>query len=177
MATVKVTDHENNVPQLVDAIGEVQGAGIRVGVMGKGGSTQQIKASVHEFGATIRITEKMRNYFAFVHGIWFREEKTHIHIPERQFIRPALDDNEAEIRTLVRSRMVQIAEGNAAPESLMPLVGETVKSFMQQQMGENGPPLSDMTLMLRRGGDGGGGNAVPLRDEGRLFQAIAWEPV
>jgi len=45
---------------------------------------------VHEFGAVIPVTERMRRFLAAVKGMHLRKSTTSIHIPKRPFMRPAL---------------------------------------------------------------------------------------
>jgi len=47
---------------------------------------------VHEFGAMITVTAKMRAYLAAVFGWHLRRSTTQIHIPARPFMRPALSN-------------------------------------------------------------------------------------
>ena len=50
-------------------------------------------AAVHEFGATITVTPKMRAYLHF-NGLHLRKDTTHIYIPARPFLRSALQNQE-----------------------------------------------------------------------------------
>ena len=44
----------------------------------------------HEFGALIRVTQKMRNFLAWKFGWYLKKSTKVIHLPKRPFMRPAL---------------------------------------------------------------------------------------
>ena len=68
--------------------------GVKKGTKGKKGDIVNI-AAVHEFGCTIKVTDKMRRAFAAKFpGTGIRKETQYIHIPERSFLRAALKDPE-----------------------------------------------------------------------------------
>lgn len=184
MAQVTIEDNVNRTEEVVDAIRDLTGEGVRAGVLGESGSVQQMKASVHEFGARIKITEAMENFFF---AKWketgnegwralflaVQGGKEEIVIPERRFLRSALDNNEEFIRDRFRGRVLNIVDGSGTPDEAVTGLGEDMVTLIRQQMGENGPDLSGVTLALRRGGS----EATPLRDTGRLSQSIAWETI
>ena len=73
---------------------------VEVGVFG---SRARI-ARVHEFGKDIEVTPKMRAYLHSI-GIHLNPKTTHIHIPERSFLRTALAENERKIKKIVKDEM------------------------------------------------------------------------
>lgn len=91
------------IKRLMEDLG--QKYSIKVGILqSKGGSeivpgTDLSRAdlgAVHEFGATINVTEKMRNYL-HSQGLHLRKNTTQINIPARPFLRPLLDKKNKEI--------------------------------------------------------------------------------
>jgi len=75
--------HENPDPNTV-------WIGVKKGSKGSKGDMVDI-AWVHEFGYTIAVTPKMRAYLHHK-GLHLKTTTTHIHIPERSFLRAALND-------------------------------------------------------------------------------------
>lgn len=172
MAKVTVTNRVDRTDEVLELADELTGRGVKAGVLGEAGSTQQIKASVHEFGARIDVTPDMRDYFLAV-GFPLSDDTDQIVIPERQFIRPALDNNEGFIRDRMQGRIIEAVQEGGDADSVLAALGEDLVTLIQQQMGEHGPSLSGMTLALRNGGS----SATPLQDTGRLKQAISWEEI
>lgn len=76
---------------------------IKVGIIGEQASqkhpdsdlTNAELGAVHEFGATINVTPKMRAYLHY-NGIHLKEETTKIYIPTRSFLRRVLYDKEIQ---------------------------------------------------------------------------------
>lgn len=61
-----------------------------VGWFGSGGTPSNdvaARAAVNEFGATIRVTKRMRGYLAAALGIFLKKSTTVIRIPSRPFVR------------------------------------------------------------------------------------------
>ncbi len=70
--------------------------GVKRSAKGKGGNLANI-AAVHEFGCTIRVTDKMRRGFAGkFRGLGIRKDTAFIHIPARPFLAPTLSDPELQ---------------------------------------------------------------------------------
>ena len=89
--------------ELLDQISHdmsADGSSVEVGVFG---SRARI-AKVHEFGKDIEVTPKMRGYLHSI-GIHLRKDTTHIHIPERSFMRTALAENEKKVKKIVKGEM------------------------------------------------------------------------
>lgn len=70
--------------------------GVKRSAKGKGGNLANI-AAVHEFGCTVRVTDKMRRGFAGkFRGLGIRRNTAFIHIPARPFLAPMLSDPELQ---------------------------------------------------------------------------------
>lgn len=80
---------------------------IRVGIIGSqayethphSDLTMAHLGAIHEFGATIQVTEKMRAYLHHI-GIHLKPETTTITIPARSFLRDTFFNNEAKERLM-----------------------------------------------------------------------------
>lgn len=68
---------------------------IRVGIIGEQAYAMAHLGAIHEFGATIQVTEKMRAYLHHI-GIHLKPETTTITIPARSFLRATLLNSEAK---------------------------------------------------------------------------------
>ena len=80
---VKYKTKVNKIPEIEKSLKGMNGKSVSIGVL-KGES--QWLAGIHEFGLDIEVTPKMR---AFLHreGLHLKDSTTHIHIPERAFLR------------------------------------------------------------------------------------------
>lgn len=65
-------------------------------------------AAVHEFGCTIRVTQRMRGYLHAI-GIHLRKDTTHIVIPERSFLRATKDS--PEFRKMIEETLRSAIKG------------------------------------------------------------------
>lgn len=101
---------------------------IRVGILGKKAYqkhphtklTYSELGAIHEYGATIQVTEKMRNYLRSI-GIYLKSETTTIVIPTRSFLRMPLLSGEFKEHLLTGTGLKENkdfagAKGNTARE-------------------------------------------------------------
>lgn len=118
---------------------------IRVGIIGKEGSkkhkgtdlTMASLGAIHEFGATINVTPKMRAYLNY-NGIHLKSSTTSIVIPTRSFLRMPLmsDEGKKEIikgvtQSLKFDNNTEIIE-NLDPKTLATAIGaEAYKRVME----------------------------------------------
>ena len=74
--------------------------GIERGSRGSKGQDLALIANVHESGATIRVTEKMRGFLR-AKGLFLRDRTKVIRIPARPFIEPAVNESVKEVKDLM----------------------------------------------------------------------------
>lgn len=89
-AKIRIRD-KNRITQAISSADSFNGRRVQVGYFGTGHT--QMLAAVHEFGADIPVTDKMRGYFRYKFGISLKKTTTHIKIPERSFIRAGWDEH------------------------------------------------------------------------------------
>jgi hypothetical protein len=140
---------------------------IRVGIMG--GDMAMI-GRVHEFGARIPVTDKMRKWFA-AQGYPLKATTTHITIPERSFIRAGFDESEKEFLDEARKWLIEAFRKGTPSETVLNALGLQLQGMMQTYLRNvSEPPLSDMTIEMT-------GRSNPLVHTGHLLQAIVYEVV
>jgi hypothetical protein len=83
----------------------VEGDVVKVGIFGE----SALVACVQEFGATIKVTSKMRAFLRRF-GIYLRKDKEVIKIPPRSFLRSTFDENEKEIEQLIGKEVKAVVE-------------------------------------------------------------------
>lgn len=158
--TVKST---NNIPRITRALRGIGRSEIQVGVF-DGGEIGMI-AAVHEYGAKIPVTQKMRGWFA-ANGYPLRKDTKYIIIPERSFIRGGYDayiDKTAEKVETLLPHVISLALDSSA---FLDAIGTDLASHIKKYMNElDNPPNADMTIERKR-------SSNPLTDSGRLRGAI-----
>lgn len=68
---------------------------VEIGIVDGKSNKAAFLGGIHEFGARVPVTQKMRAWFAWWFGVSLRKDKTHITIPSRSFLR----------KTVVRKHM------------------------------------------------------------------------
>ncbi|WP_446662955.1 hypothetical protein [Geobacillus sp. CCR] len=163
--TIKDT---NNIDKITRNLHQLGGKQIKVGLFGKDDSELVMIGAVHEYGAEIPVTPKMRAWFA-ANGYPLRKETTVIKIPERSWLRSGYDENINKIAKKIEEMAPDVIEGNVNPRLFMDAIGMEFAGLIQKKMRDlKNPPNSQMTIE-RKGSDN------PLIDTGRLVNAIRHE--
>lgn len=124
-------------------------------------------AAIHEFGATIPVTEKMRNYLASL-GLPLRKETTELHIPARPFLGPAFDLYEADLQSALERGLTLVFTGAITVEQFFTEIGRiTVGIVVQSLDAVTEPPLHPFTVARK-------GSTKPLIDTGEMRKAISF---
>ena len=163
---MKVRD-ENRIPRLLKELDNLGKRKIRVGIMG--GDMAMI-GRVHEFGARIPVTPKMRKWFA-AQGYPLRKETTHIVIPERSFIRGGFDASEKKFLEEAKKHLLEAFRKGVSTDTVLDALGLQLQGMMQEYLRDlDQPPLSRMTVEMT-------GRSNPLVNAGKLLEAIVYEVV
>jgi hypothetical protein len=163
---VKVRD-ENRIPRLLKELDNLGKRKIRVGIMG--GDMAMI-GRVHEFGARIPVTPKMRKWFA-AQGYPLRKDTTHIVIPERSFIRAGFDENEKAFLEEAKKWLIEAFRKGTPSDTVLEALALQLQGMMQEYLRNlSEPPLSRMTVEMT-------GRSNPLVHTGHLLEAIVYEVV
>lgn len=162
---VRIRD-KNNIPKLLKETKNMDGKKITVGIMGD--NELSMIGAVHEFGAHIPVTPKMRAWFA-AQGYPLRATTTHINIPERSFIRSGFDQSEKKFFEDTKKVLFQAFEKQAPTDTVLDALGLQLKGMIQTYMRDlSRPPLSQMTIDMT-------GRSNPLVNTGKLLEAIVHE--
>lgn len=167
---------------------------IKVGIMGSkayekhphSDLTMAHLGAIHEFGATIQVTEKMRAYLHHI-GVHLKPETTTITIPARSFLRDTFFNDQAKERLMdfagLGSREfnkeyfeMKLAEN---PEFFMDVckaIGAKALEMVQDSFRVGGypskwTPISEITKKNRIADP----NNPPLQDTGDLMDSISVE--
>lgn len=164
---------------------------IRVGIIGSQAYEKHPHAdltmaqlgAIHEFGATINVTDKMRGWFW--HNAEIHKSDDPVIIPTRSFLRMPLlsKDGKKEINKVVTSQLSADRELNKIAanadsellENVANLVGLAALQRVQQAFQTSGfgnwAPISEFTKSRRKGD----ASSEPLNDSGTLMESITVE--
>lgn len=160
----------NRMPALLAALAELDRTRIEVGVFGAAESHLLMIARVHEFGARIEVTPKMRGWFRG-QGHPLRRETTQITIPERSYMRSSWDESAGELERLTTQLLRQVLTLRLSPAQMYERIGVWLVGRIQRQIRTlSEPPLHPMTVERK-------GSSNPLVDTGRLIQSITYRVV
>lgn len=180
---------------------------IKVGIIGEDASTQHSGTgltnaelgAIHEFGATIQVTDKMKNYLHY-HGIHLRDNTESIVIPTRSFLRMPLLSGEFKDYILQKvglydakdfgggkkgaqearemnldQALLKMQKEPKIMEKIANWVGAHALARVQEAFYTGGfgkwAPISDYTAKHRRGS----ASNPPLNDTGELMDSITVE--
>jgi len=160
MANLKVTSSTTKAGKELFKLGKQRGrTSFRVGVFGSDDSKQVIKGVVHENGAEIKVTQKMRGYFLAVFGIPLKLGSV-IKIPARKWLTLAYERNINYFAKLIKINMTKVAEGKLTVKESNDIISIALASATKEELGVNMPPK----LKNREG--------TPLVDTGDLRRSI-----
>lgn len=90
-------------------------------------------------------------------------------IPERPFLRTAIDKNRAAYVALNRQSIVAMLKGGMTMEQALGRLGEQAKADVQKEITAGTfAPLKPATIARK-------GSSKPLIDSGQMRQSVAWE--
>ena len=130
--------------RLVDA-GKVVNVGVPAGPKEKDGTPVAMVAAVHEYGSPSQ------------------------GIPERPFLRVAVQKNRIKYVRLNRINLVKMLRGQMGMEQALGQLGEMAKGDVQAEIRSGDfTPLKEATIKRK-------GSSRPLIDTGQMVQSIQWE--
>lgn len=172
-----------------------QKVSITVGIQGEQASqihpnsdlTNAQLGAIHEFGATINVTDKMRAYLHHI-GIHLKKDTTTITIPARSFLRDTFFTGDAKERLMDFAGLSDNEEFNKEfmeyklvndPDFFLKLckaIGAKGLEMVQDSFRAGGyptkwAPISEITRKNRKGDAGN----PPLNDTGELMDSITVE--
>ncbi len=165
---------------------------VKVGLLANKGGSEEVSpnldmaglGAVQEFGARIKVTDKMRGYFAYAFGINLKKSTTEIVIPARSWLQKPIERS-AELRKKIRQKAeltkdeISLAEefiaeygGSGILKELAYAVATSSLEIIDEAFETKGfgEWANNSTLTVREKG-----SAEPLIDTGRLRGAITYE--
>lgn len=155
---------DNDFPDMQKQLKLVDGQAVEVGVL-KGESAWL--ASIHEYGCDIPVTKKMRKYLAS-QGLYLSKNTTHIHIPERSFLRTGYDQNRDAVMQKGQKLLADVTAGKMTAEACMKALGLELSSKIKDYAVELSSPANHPFTTDRKG------SSNPLVDTGDMIGGITW---
>lgn len=158
---------------LADRLKELNGARVRVGIVGESDSKLLTYAAVNEYGANIKITPKMRKFLPSI-GIFVKAETTHIIIPERSYIRATFDNKKVfdKLKKKIQPLLKSVLNGGNEASDILDFIGLQLTSDVKSTIANMKEPVNHPVTIERKGKGKG-----LLVDSGRLTNAISYEVV
>lgn len=92
-------------------------------------------------------------------------------IPERSFIRGAIDANQGKIRRTLNRLALAVSRGGMSANMALGILGESVSQMIKKRITDGIPPALKPATVARKG------SSKPLIDTGQLLNSIGWELV
>lgn len=167
---ITIKDNRDDLDELYRKIHDIEHLEIRVGIFKEDDAQLLMIARVHEFGASIKVTEKMRN-FLHSQGLHLRRDTTHINIPERSFVRTTPEDRKKELQEAMESNLRKYLTTKMSFKSFSNTVGKELSTIVKRQMQDLKKPELHPFTIERKGSDD------PLIDKGNLLNSITYKVV
>lgn len=158
---------------------------VKVGLLANKGGNEEVSnnidmaglGAVHEFGAKIPVTDKMRAFFRYKFGINLKKTTTHIVIPSRSFLQMPLEKKN-KLLTRVKEQIgdaedvLYYIQKTGDIESIALIVGASAVDVINEAFATSGwgewEPDKELTINNK-------GSALPLVDKGYLRSKITYE--
>lgn len=161
---VSVKSKGDGFPDMIKRLKTIDGTGVEVGVL-KG--EHKWLAAIHEYGLDIEVTPAMR---AYLHGqgLHLKDSTTHIHIPERAFLRTGYDKNRDAVAKKVGLLMADLAAGKISAAAFHQAIGMELASKIKDYATELSSPGNHPFTVDNKG------SSNPLVNTGDMIGGITW---
>lgn len=165
----------NNIPKIVQELRRLASQEVEVGVMSDvAGEKVATIARVHEFGARIPKTPKMRRFLAAMmrkYGIEPDPSKgnpDYVIIPPRPFFRSAVRRTQGHLASLAERGVDRVLQGEGTARDALATMGLALERAIKDQINRvNEPPLHPLTVAMK-------GSDKPLVKTGVMRNAVTW---
>lgn len=161
---VKYTSKGDGFKKMMKELKMLNGSGVEVGVLQ---GEHKWLAGIHEYGCDIEVTPKMR-VFLHTQGLHLKESTTHIHIPERSFLRTGFDTHKDNVAKKAGKMLADVASGKMSAEAVYMGVGTELASKIKDYAVDLGAPGNHPFTTERKG------SSNPLVDSGDMIGGISW---
>lgn len=163
--SIEIKD-ENRIPSVVRELKSVKGRNVLIGWWGEIAGI----AAVHEFGARVPVSQKMRNFFAAL-GFPLKASTKHFVIPERAPLRETADSKDAAdaLESVMEHSLYGVMTGTRTADQHVAAVGETMAAQVKNRITDGLDPDNHPVTMLLKG------SGKPLVNHGHLVREATWK--
>jgi len=156
--SASITDRDHGLKALVERIGKLSKASVRVGVLEDKGAESKSASDESQSAKTVIEVATIHEFGAPAAGI-----------PARSFLRGTVDEQMAEIRADQHKIAVAVISGKLDLRRGLDQLGARIAAKIQQRIARGiQPPLLPRTIARK-------GSSKPLVDTGQLRSSISWE--
>lgn len=161
---VRYDSRGSGFPEMTRRLRAINGTAVEVGVLH---GEHAWLASIHEYGCDIHVTDKMRKYLAS-RGLYLKKETTHIHIPERSFLRTGYDTHRDAVMEKAQQMLADVAAGRMSESAFYQAVGMELASKIKDYARDLSSPENHPYTVDEKG------SSNPLVDTGDMIGSITW---
>ena len=161
---VKYTTKKDGFPEMRKRAKLIDGKSVEVGVLN---GDHAWLAPIHEYGLDIEVTPAMRAYL-HSQGLHLKNSTTHIHIPERSFLRTGYDENIDGILRKARLLVADYLAGKISEEALHKAVGLELSTAIKDYARDLSNPANHPYTVDQKG------SSNPLVETGDMIGGITW---
>lgn len=162
---VKWTTKFDDLPKVSATSKTISGRKVQVGALN--GKNAWL-AGIHEYGCTIKVTDKMRK-FLHANGLHLSPNTKEIKIPERSFLRTGHDENADRVIKQTERALLQVLTGKMSVDDMLDLYGQQMATAIKTYMRNlQSPPNHPYTVEQK-------GSSNPLIDTGGLLESITFK--
>ncbi len=162
--SVKIRDVDRGYARLVKTVFGFQRPKVQVGILEReGGEAKRPGVGQREVEAgttVIQIAEMMEFGFYNIRGDF--------EVLPRSFVRAWADENEAQVRELMRRLMLSVVAGKRQKEDIMNILGLFCVAGMQARIAEGIDPPNAPSTVARKG------SSTPLINTGQLRSSLSF---
>lgn len=156
--SASITDRDHGLKALVERIGNLSKAAVRVGVLEDKGAEAKSESDESKSAMTVIEVATIHEFGAPAAGI-----------PARSFLRGTVDEQMAEIRADQHKIAVAVISGKLDLRRGLDQLGARIAAKIQQRIARGiNPPLNARTIARK-------GSSKPLINTGQLRSSISWE--
>lgn len=173
---VSYKSKDDGFKSMIKRLEAIDGTAVEVGVLE---GEHKWLAAIHEYGLDIAVTPAMR---AYLHGqgLHLKDSTTHIHIPERSFLRTGYDKNRDDVMKKAKLLLQEVSAGRMSANAFIKAIGLELSGKIKDYAVElDSPPNHPFTVdrkgtsnPLVGGGAGSGGESGP--GGGDMIGGITW---
>ncbi|AVK98846.1 hypothetical protein FCT18_14745 [Lysinibacillus sphaericus] len=149
MARIRINMRDDNrIPEIKRDLQRARNKKAKVGYIKD--SELAMIASVHEYGARIEVTDKMRGYLSS-QGLHLKADTTHIIIPERSFMRTGADLHERDVQRKAEQLIDKVIAGNVSVETFFEQLANELKGKIQEHAIDLDNPVNHPFTVEQKG--------------------------